>query len=787
MNKFSINTAGMAQFGQRILRSNSRDYIGFEYHLWVRDAPKLLSLSHRYDTEPGTDPIQRLFDELPSIYEDHNPSKSAHVQNKQQPPLTTSHVDRPDANRTGLAAYDAAFVRALWPLANSGLTRVLLTSSDKQAETLWWAARQSFALWDVESPDEIRYNSIRNTFMQHLAGLMDDLFPHHRDAMGLRDVMSFLREKRTSWIYYCWWISIGRPDKLSPFPELRRDDDFGNTQLADLLCWDKCVVCGSMYSKEGEDADKKKRAAHLYCSGCVIVGNPHYYHLKRRYCSGACRRLDLEDHFPRCRQQKTFLHGVCLLESLARRYGEATFTGTVASHSAALFDDMPESAPCTLRRASESHAVFPCIFAKAHWTGESVFLDPVKRGEVLGEAGGASHAMLAWDAGEHIYIHLRPLILDIFKELNVYVRNAESISFLGDDLYREDNSVSTNKGKNPMFWPHQVLYCRLRDTGAEFVIDLRSLIFGWRTTVLPFDVFSATRLAAMAGRSVSLFDESATDMVYVPYYYVAVHMARTTVLIAGLIAARDRLRTSRRIHPDNLAKLTSSLGGFLGMRDARWQAVAVDVADAAGETFESIADEVRETRKHRQYLWMPTNPYSHEYRVGVTNSDDQLELYTRVWMSRKGHRRDIGGIRSGPMKPKNPLWNEMMPGPRQGRDAREVSACWLNRLLRLFDANSPVSDPPPAIDVVAVLGDMARAFEIEGAAIPLAEKFFYQDIYEGWQNTVAELERNAFHGEQVLVEQVGELVDEATGDEDPDTVTFRNSKGKLIVFRRFPM
>lgn len=309
-----------------------------------------------------------------------------------------------------------------------------------------------------------------------------------------------------------------------------------------------------------------------------------------------------------------------------------------------------------------------------------------------------------------------------------------------------------------MFWPHQVLYCRLRNTGAEFVIDARSLLFGWRTTVLPFHVFAATRLAGMAGRSVSLYDKSATGVTNFPDYSTALVTAGDTVLLAGIVTALAHLKKTRHIHPDNRAKLTQTLGGFLIMRTAKWQAIAAELADAVAATFENKANEVRESRKHRQYLWIPTNPYSHEFRVAVTRSDDELALYERVWMSRKGHRKTIGGIQSGVMEVQDPpLFRPH--GPCPGDDAREVAVCWVNRVV---GALSPSSEPPLVIDAAAVLGPLATAFEIGGATMPPGELAYYQEIYKEWQDTITKMELSGPDEGQQLIRLVNEYISQTS-------------------------
>ncbi|ROT36719.1 hypothetical protein SODALDRAFT_401604 [Sodiomyces alkalinus F11] len=752
-----------SKYGKKFMDPLHSELVYHLVHLWKKNVPKSLDPTRYYELDLDTDIVKRLFDALPSIHDDYNATKPIQLEpeNKESLdsglfPRTREAYDCADVGRARLAAHNAAFVHALWPYANSTLRRVVVASLDTHSIKLWWAARKSFTLWDLDAPDELRFNSIRNTFMQYLAGLIttqqapfeDPENPTPPCQQGELKGLTPPMDKKSEWIYYSWWIYIGRPDNLSPFPELRRVSA-RTRDLGGLLDWDKCAVCGSRYSKEGED-DGRKRPVHLYCSGCVIVGNPHYHHLKRRYCSEACRRLDLADHFPRCQQQKTFLHGVCFLESLARRFLEATFTGTVASYSAGPFADMPESAGKTLRRAAESHVVFPAVFSKAPWTGGSLFLKPELREEILKEAGGANHAMLAWDTGEHWYIQLRHLIVDIFKEhcdkileLSVYVRNADSISFLGNDLCRKTNTVLTYHGKNPMFWPHHVLYCRLRGTGAEFVIDLRSLIFGWDIAVLPFNVFAATRLAGIAGPSVSLFDHTAVDKaVIIPNYRIGIQKARANVMVYALTDAWKHLKVSPDIHPRNRSKLTNSLGGFLAMRDARWQVVATKMAGVMGAAFEAAAELAREEGKFRQYLRVNTNPYGHVFSVGVTYSNDQVALCEPVWMGRKTYRAIIGNTLARTVVQQDPEGNVASgpPPPFPEYDVRDVLARWTEMLKSAFAKDPPEKTPLRAKAFEAVHGDLVRLFELRGLVMPRQEINQAYVLFKVWENQLALME-----------------------------------------------
>ncbi|WYZ35229.1 hypothetical protein EsH8_I_001505 [Colletotrichum jinshuiense] len=575
-----------------------------DYFLFQDGLPSYLDRADRYDRMPGN-PVDRLFAALPTPEED----------------------DWGFKDPESAAAHDRRIVLALWPYANSSLEDILSKTDDAHAHDYWWMTRFAFSLWERSDL------SIRCSFTQLLGQLaISQLVPIDPNARtttpghectvtdGSAPCPGEAYINKHAWLRYARWAHRGKRDSDADIKG-RRDQVCGSN-VEDALGCNKCTHCGL---QRGKDRDSPNRKL-LYCTGCYVSW---FHHLRRVYCSEECRKADWTKHFYDCQRRKHFFRAVFILKEVAIKYMKETYSGFAAESV-----DVELKGPWMNkidRTGVPRSAVSPAAYDAGHWVGQPVF--PAGNNTLPKKKPKAeSRKILAWDSGDNLYYHLQHIIdqiigphCDMIIETKVFIRNAKSIAVLSSDIYREGFRIQVAKGKDPMFWPHPVLNCRLKGSKPDdiFIIDLLGEKFGFEERILPFDVFIKTRHASCVSSRVL------RDM---PPHWSPRGQE-------GLITCRDLVafawvKGMKEYFAKHLPRL-QGLWQVAKLKEDKWNANARLVLALTNSIFEDNAKKIRDQDVHRLYLVHNPNPYSHEFAIGVTNDADECELYKNIWMDRR--------------------------------------------------------------------------------------------------------------------------------------------------------
>ncbi|KZL85697.1 mynd finger [Colletotrichum incanum] len=612
-----------------------------DYILWQEDLPMYLDRTQRYDCMPG-DPVDRLFAALPSVTEDDWGFKE---------PSTAAEHDR-------------RVVLALWPYANSSLEGILANTQDPNAHDYWWAIRFAFSIWERSDL------SVRCAFTQllgqlavaHVAPIDNDsidVVQGHKCCIDEEDkpCPGEAYVNRNDWLKYARWIHRGRRDSDADLKN--RQDQKCASEMSEALHVNKCVKCG--IERGAPDAPPKKRM--FYCSGCYVSWYPY---LRRMYCSKKCQKEDWPSHFPNCQRRKHFLRAVFILKGIASKFMASTYSGFAVDCVGVELRRGGSKRDKVDRSGVPRTAVSPGAYAAGHWIGHQVF--PLGQSFLSHKPTVDVRKVLAWDAGNNIYYHLQPIIeliigphCDMIVETEVFIRNAKNISALASDTCREGLQIQITKGKDPMFWPHPVLNCRLKGSDPDdiYIIDLLGDKFGFTDIVLPFASFIKSRHASCISSTVM------KDMA--PHWYPPSQM--------GLITCRDTVSfTWAECIKTYFAKYSPKLKGpwqVARLREHKWNEKARDIMTISDVIFKDITDRIRRQDIYRQYLVLDPNPYSHEFGIGVTSIQDECDLYKNIWMDRRTYDIII----------KDDLVEQHKKLP-SGSETLRLTALWTDRLTK---------------------------------------------------------------------------------------------------------
>ncbi|KAK2026025.1 MYND finger [Colletotrichum zoysiae] len=626
-----------------------------DYMLWQDELPPHFDRARRYDCMPG-DPVDRLFVALPSVADDDGGFKDP----------------------SAAAQHDRCLVLALWPYANSSLQGILDKTNDPNAHNYWWAARFAFSVWERSDL------SIRCAFTQLLGQLAAarvapidndyiDVVPGHKCPVG-DEGMPCPGEayvNRNDWLKYARWIHRGRRDSGADLET--RKSQARSSGMKEALCSNQCAGCGV----ERGDPDAPPKNRMFYCSGCYVSWYPG---LRRMYCSKECQKEDWAKHFPDCQRRKHFLRAVFLLKGVAAKFMAATYSGFAVDCVGVELRAAGDKKDKVDRSGVPRTVVSPGAFGFGHWTGQQVF--PLGESFLSQKPTADVRKVLAWDAGNNLYYHLKPMIeqiigphCDMIVEIGVFIRNATSISALASDTCREGLQIQIAKGKDPMFWPHPVLSCRLKGSKPDdvFIIDLLGDKFGFDDIVLPFTAFIKSRHVSCVSSTVI------NNMA--PHWYPLEQK--------GLVTCRDTVAdTWRDCIKTYFAKFCPKLKGpwqAARLKEDKWNEKARDIMTVSDIIFKDITDRIRRKGIHRQYLVRDPNPYSHEFSIGVTSSQEACDVFKNIWMDRTAYNVVI--------KDEIAEHNKKLP---PGSEALRLTALWVGRLVKHGRRN--------AFDSIAVLG-----------------------------------------------------------------------------------
>ncbi|KAK2016731.1 MYND finger [Colletotrichum eremochloae] len=636
--------------------TTKKNFFALDYMLWQDGLPSYFDRARRYDHMPG-DPVDRLFAALPSVIEDDGGFK-----------------DQSEA-----AENNRRFALALWPYANSSLQGILDNTQDPNAHNYWWAARFAFSLWERSDL------SIRCAFTQllgqlavaHVVPIDNDcieIVPGHECSVSDegKPCPGEAYINRNDWLKYARWIHRGRRDADADI-EFRKKQMHGS-DMKKALRSDKCAGCGVERGDPG--APPKNRM--FYCSGCYVSWFPG---LRRMYCSKECQKKDWAKHFPDCQRRKHFLRAVFLFKGVAAKFMAATYSGFavdcvgVELRGGGLKRDKVD------RSGVPRTAVSPGAYSAGHWTGQQAF--PLGQSFISHKPTADVRKVLAWDAGNNLYYHLQPIIekilgphCDMIVETEVFIRNATSISALTSDTCREGLQIQIAKGKDPMFWPHPVLNCRLKGSKPDdvFVIDLLGDKFGFAEVVLPFTAYIESRHVSCASSTVMKNMK--------PHWYPPAQK--------GIITCRDSV--SHSWADCIMAYFSKSCPKLKGpwqvahLKEDKWSEKARDIMGATDIIFKEITDGIRRQNIYRQYLVQDPNPYSHEFSIGVTNSQKECDVYKNIWMDRGTYDVII----------KDDLLEQHKKLP-PGSESLRLTALWIDRLVK-YGQKAP-------FDSIALLGE----------------------------------------------------------------------------------
>ncbi|KAI3558047.1 MYND finger [Colletotrichum abscissum] len=630
-----MNASGPIPKGEKSAAGATRRGLPeLDYILFQEDLPSYFDRSERYDSLPG-DPVNYLFSALPQIQEDDAGFKGS--------------------NKS--ADYNRRFALALWPYANSSIEDIIAKSDDKAASDLWWAGRFAFSLWDRSDL------SIRCSFTQllgeialyHNSEIVDNPAPvkpnHLCEAVDGGPCPGEAYVQKHKWLKYARWIHRGRKDEDADI-KVRLGS---KCDLNELLSIEKCVTCG--HERKISRCGAKKPMHH--CSGCYVEWFPH---LRRTYCGPKCQKKDWKTHFEECQRHKHFIRAVWILKGIADKFMAATFSGQAVDISPIEVRDNKTKALDL--NSVPRFAVTPAACAVGPWVGEQVF--PLGKSYLADKRNEDRARALAWDAGDNLYYHLQTIIRQIVSplcddvvEMQMFLRNANSITSLAADRCREGPAINTAKGKDPMFWPHPVLNCRLKGSDDLFIIDLLGAKFGFNEILLPGEVWVKSRLAYCVGSTV------VTDMT--PHWFPREQQ--------GLVSCRDEVAYTWRscIKTYIAAKWPNVPGPFAlsHLKEQLFRERTYMFMVHSDDIFREATTRLREERLFRQYLVHDPNPYSHEFAIGVTNCQKECDVYEKIWMD----RRVFDVIVKGELSEQN----QLLPA---GSETIRLVALWVDRLIK---------------------------------------------------------------------------------------------------------
>ncbi|KAK6227589.1 MYND finger protein [Colletotrichum tabaci] len=623
-----------------------------DYILWQDGLPDYFDRATRYDKMRG-DPVDRLFVALPSVLDDDWGFKD------------------PEA----AADHDRRFALALWPLANSCIESVIAASADKNAHEYWWAARFAFSLWERSD------RSVRCVFAQLLGQLaVSQIAPIDRDqidlAPGHKCPVSEDGEpcpgeayiNRNDWLKYARWIHRGRRDADADLEHRR--DQASASGMGEALVRDNCVKCGIERGGTGEAHGKRM----FYCHGCYSSFSPD---LRRMYCSKKCQKDDWADHYDDCQRRKRFLRAVFLLKGVASKFMASTYSGMavdcVGVQIRAVNQVQNRISDKVDRRGVPRMAVSPGVHNANYWVGQQVF--PLGQSFLSHKSENDIGKVMAWDAGNNLYYHLQPIIqetigphCDMIVETEVYVRNANSITSLAANMCREGLQLQIAKGKDPMFWPHPVLNCRLKGSNPDdiYIIDLLGDKFGFKDIVLPFAAFIKSRHASCV---------SSTVLRGMPPHWFPAEQK-------GLVACRDTvsftwaecIKTYFSIHHPTI----KGAWQVPRLTEEKFHEKAAAVMAVSDRILQDITNRLREQDVFRQYLVIDPNPYSHEFGLGVTHNQEECDVYENIWMDRRTYDVII--------KDELVARHKTL---RAGSETLRLAALWVDRLRKHSQRGAP--------------------------------------------------------------------------------------------------
>ncbi|EEY15299.1 predicted protein [Verticillium alfalfae VaMs.102] len=664
-----------------------RAVIGLDYFTWQENIPKEFPRNVNLDNCPG-DPVECLFNGLPPILIDDS---------------GVSSVGR-DSDMSAME-YDRRFAHAVWPFANSDL-RNLLHTSDPMILPLWQVARSAFSVYEQNN------NTIRNAFMQGLAQLRDQtpqVGKTNQDAAGNAPISN-----KVKWIAYCAWIAAGRADHVAPIPDRRFAKNSMDIELTSHR--GVCAFCGA---KPFEEQPVRGPAPRIVkCSGCYVDELPN---ITQQYCDCTCSKKDWKDnHYYACRQRCGFLRSAFLLRNMADMFMKASYSGISSVH----IRDYPDFESTALKPGGPLDSTGPTRISAPDacceevWTGGSVF--PQKYLDAIDESP-AWAARLAQDAGDDYLRHLHGIIIDTLHgtlfvlcvqvdsrlthaahcsqvvEMYVYARNAGTVLHLGTDYHKENGNIQAAKGKNPMFWPHPVLFCKLKptgynDKGKEWIIDLHCAKYGWKEYVLPFDAYFRTRVASsFIARA---FKEAPEH--WCPWEEKGRRRARYNLghYIHNAII--------KFMHDTAKLKVPFEMTRVKDVSE--WKKLSKAFLDVFEKAALEGAQKIRQSATHRQFLYYQHNSYGPEYGVGVTNNKVEVSFFNPIWLTPEQWAEDFSELEMI-------LFADQSPGA-----LTRYGVCrWIKRVKARAEHHDKMCLAKPDVkpfDYEDLIGNMTKYFDI---------------------------------------------------------------------------
>lgn len=312
------------------------------------------------------------------------------------------------------------------------------------------------------------------------------------------------------------------------------------------------------------------------------------------------------------------------------------------------------------------------------------------------------------------------------------MRNARDMIHLGEDATDKDQLPQTVKGKNPMFHPHSVLYLRLKDSGEEFILDLQSNIFGWRTNLISYEVFVKCRLSNI----VSTTDIYEGEHLWADREELGLRQAREQVLTELLedfkVFNRSISQASRPIEG------LSTFFQICQTKDDRFESYRDQILAHADARLAEITKRIRDGNKYRLYIIYDSNPYSHTYRYGVTATEEERIFYAPVWLSPEQYDEVItpfvdgtGPIRDGPEN-----------------TTLHLTQLWMSRLTEGSKAVCRAKELAAAI----LTSETAQLYGIGSGITPE----LMAEIQQTWRNRLGP---RLFTGEVGPVETIGQAIE----------------------------
>lgn len=246
--------------------------------------------------------------------------------------------------------------------------------------------------------------------------------------------------------------------------------------------------------------------------------------------------------------------------------------------------------------------------------------------------------------------------------MNVFFRNARGNLTVGaSDINRERDEYQVSKGKNPMFWPHPVLTCRLQNTKTPdmvYVLDFLGKNFDFDHFILPFDAFIRMHhVSCVSSRPL---------LGMLPHWY---HSSQL-----GLMACRDHVARQwfERTRPffEEFFPQYEGPGQLTKLKDTAFKNKVETYIAFTEHILKASVQAVRNSRNYRLYFHHDPNPYGHEHTIGVTVHKGQVDLYSRIWISDAVYDLIIKSFH---------LENKKLT---VGSETRRLVTMWIDRLLK---------------------------------------------------------------------------------------------------------